>query len=72
VDGRDRQDGSVRDCQNGTGSRWHRVRDVDEVMRDRHMHERATFEWIEDDEIGRNRRADDAIDEGLKAAVSKT
>jgi hypothetical protein len=49
VDGRDRQDGSVRDCQNGTGFRWHRVRDVDEVMRDRHMHERATFEWIEDE-----------------------
>jgi hypothetical protein len=64
VDGRDRQDGSVRDCQNGTGFRWHRVRDVDEVLRDRHMHERATFEWIEDDEIGRNRRADDDIDEG--------
>jgi hypothetical protein len=36
------------------------------------MHERATFEWTEDDEIGRNRRADDAIDEGLKVAVSKT
>jgi hypothetical protein len=35
------------------------------------MHERGTFEWIEDDEIGRNRRSDGAIDKGLKAAVSK-
>ena len=29
------------------------VRDVDEVMRDRHMHERGMLEWIEHDEIGR-------------------
>jgi crotonobetainyl-CoA:carnitine CoA-transferase CaiB-like acyl-CoA transferase len=28
------------------------VRDVDEVMRDRHMHERGMVEWIEHDEIG--------------------
>jgi CoA:oxalate CoA-transferase len=28
------------------------VRDVDEVMRDRHMHERGMLEWIEHDEIG--------------------
>jgi CoA:oxalate CoA-transferase len=29
------------------------VRDVDEVIRDRHMHERGMLEWIEHDEIGR-------------------
>ena len=29
------------------------VRDVDEVMRDPHMHERGMLEWIEHDEIGR-------------------
>jgi len=29
------------------------VRDVDEVMRDRHMHERGMLEWVEHDEIGR-------------------
>jgi CoA:oxalate CoA-transferase len=29
------------------------VREVDEVMRDRHMHERGMLEWIEHDEIGR-------------------
>jgi crotonobetainyl-CoA:carnitine CoA-transferase CaiB-like acyl-CoA transferase len=29
------------------------VRDVDEVMGDRHMHERGMLEWIEHDEIGR-------------------
>jgi crotonobetainyl-CoA:carnitine CoA-transferase CaiB-like acyl-CoA transferase len=29
------------------------VRDVDEVMRDHHMHERRMLEWIEHDEIGR-------------------
>ena len=29
------------------------VRDVDEVMLDRHMHERGMLEWIEHDEIGR-------------------
>ena len=29
------------------------VRDIDEVMRDRHMHERGMLEWIEHDEIGR-------------------
>jgi CoA:oxalate CoA-transferase len=29
------------------------VRDVDEVMQDRHMHERGMLEWIEHDEIGR-------------------
>jgi CoA:oxalate CoA-transferase len=29
------------------------VRDVDEAMRDRHMHERGMLEWIEHDEIGR-------------------
>ena len=29
------------------------VRDVDEVMADRHMHERGMLEWIEHDEIGR-------------------
>jgi crotonobetainyl-CoA:carnitine CoA-transferase CaiB-like acyl-CoA transferase len=29
------------------------VRDVDEVMRDRHLHERGMLEWIEHDEIGR-------------------
>jgi CoA:oxalate CoA-transferase len=29
------------------------VRDVDEVMRDCHMHERGMVEWIEHDEIGR-------------------
>src|SRR5579884_2508061 len=29
------------------------VRDVDEVMNDRHMHERGMLEWIEHDEIGR-------------------
>ena len=29
------------------------VRDVDEVMHDRHMHERGMLEWIEHDEIGR-------------------
>ena len=29
------------------------VRDVDEVMRDHHMHERGMLEWIEHDEIGR-------------------
>ena len=28
------------------------VREVDEVMRDRHMHERGMLEWIEHDEIG--------------------
>jgi crotonobetainyl-CoA:carnitine CoA-transferase CaiB-like acyl-CoA transferase len=28
------------------------VRDVDEVMQDRHMHERGMLEWIEHDEIG--------------------
>ena len=30
-----------------------RVRDVDEVMRDRHMHERGMLEWIEHEEIDR-------------------
>src|SRR5215471_7492875 len=29
------------------------VRDVDEVMRDQHMHKRGMLEWIEHDEIGR-------------------
>ena len=29
------------------------VREVDEVMNDRHMHERGMLEWIEHDEIGR-------------------
>jgi hypothetical protein len=29
------------------------VRDVDQVMRDHHMHERGMLEWIEHDEIGR-------------------
>ena len=29
------------------------VRDVDEVMQDRNMHERGMLEWIEHDEIGR-------------------
>ena len=29
------------------------VREVDEVMRDPHMHERGMLEWIEHDEIGR-------------------
>jgi CoA:oxalate CoA-transferase len=29
------------------------VRDVDEVMHDRHMHERGMLEWIEHDELGR-------------------
>ena len=29
------------------------VREVDEVMHDRHMHERGMLEWIEHDEIGR-------------------
>ena len=29
------------------------VRDVDEVMVDRQMHERGMLEWIEHDEIGR-------------------
>jgi CoA:oxalate CoA-transferase len=29
------------------------VRDVDEVMNDRHMHARGMLEWIEHDEIGR-------------------
>src|SRR5437660_915850 len=29
------------------------VREVDEVMADRHMHERGMLEWIEHDEIGR-------------------
>jgi crotonobetainyl-CoA:carnitine CoA-transferase CaiB-like acyl-CoA transferase len=29
------------------------VREVDEVMRDGHMHERGMLEWIEHDEIGR-------------------
>jgi crotonobetainyl-CoA:carnitine CoA-transferase CaiB-like acyl-CoA transferase len=29
------------------------VRDVGEVMRDPHMHERGMLEWIEHDEIGR-------------------
>jgi CoA:oxalate CoA-transferase len=28
------------------------VREVDEVMHDRHMHERGMLEWIEHDEIG--------------------
>jgi crotonobetainyl-CoA:carnitine CoA-transferase CaiB-like acyl-CoA transferase len=28
------------------------VREVDEVMRDRHMHERGMLEWIEHDELG--------------------
>ena len=35
------------------------VREVDEVMQDRHMHERGMLEWIEHDEIGRSRRVDD-------------
>jgi CoA:oxalate CoA-transferase len=29
------------------------VREVDEVMHDRHMHERGMLKWIEHDEIGR-------------------
>ena len=29
------------------------VRDVDEVMLDRHMHKRGMLEWVEHDEIGR-------------------
>ena len=29
------------------------VREVDEVMRDQHMHQRGMLEWIEHDEIGR-------------------
>jgi CoA:oxalate CoA-transferase len=29
------------------------VREVDEVMHDRHMHERGMLRWIEHDEIGR-------------------
>jgi CoA:oxalate CoA-transferase len=29
------------------------VREVDEVMHDRHMHERGMLEWVEHDEIGR-------------------
>ena len=29
------------------------VRDINKVMRDRHMHERGMLEWIEHDEIGR-------------------
>lgn len=29
------------------------VRDVDEVMRDRHMHERGMLEWVEHPELGR-------------------
>ena len=29
------------------------MRDVGEVMHDRHMHERGMLEWIEHDEIGR-------------------
>ena len=29
------------------------VREVDEVMHDRHMHQRGMLEWVEHDEIGR-------------------
>ncbi len=38
---------------NSTVSRWAPVRDVDEVMQDRHMHDRGMLDWIEHDEIGR-------------------
>jgi crotonobetainyl-CoA:carnitine CoA-transferase CaiB-like acyl-CoA transferase len=42
----------------GSHAKQHRiplapVRDVDEVIQDRNMHERGMLEWIEHDEIGR-------------------
>jgi CoA:oxalate CoA-transferase len=62
---RDEVDALVADWTQGLGkmecfalAKRHRiplapVREVDEVMHDRHMHERGMLKWIEHDEIGR-------------------
>jgi crotonobetainyl-CoA:carnitine CoA-transferase CaiB-like acyl-CoA transferase len=62
---RDEVDALVADWTQGLGTmecfalaKRHRiplapVREVDEVMHDRHMHERGMLKWIEHDEIGR-------------------